>query len=67
MAANFNNRSCPLCSFQVTTTAVLLSHLRTVHSSDPNFTINFVVELMVVPLRRALVPCILTFIGIIHA
>ena len=28
---------CPLCSFEAPTIAIVLSHLRTVHSSDPNF------------------------------
>ena len=30
-------KMCPLCSFEAPTIAVVLSHLRTVHSSEPNF------------------------------
>ena len=30
---------CPLCSFEAPSVSIILSHLRTVHASDPNFSI----------------------------
>ena len=32
-----SEKLCPLCSFEAPTVAIILGHLRTVHSSDPHF------------------------------
>ena len=32
--------SCPLCTFIAISIPLILSHLRVVHSSDPNFRVN---------------------------
>lgn len=33
-------KQCPLCSFEAPSVPVILSHLRSVHSSDPHFNVT---------------------------
>ena len=42
MAVILDSKSCPirLCSFQAPSINIILHHLRTVHSSDPNFLVT---------------------------
>lgn len=35
-----SEKCCPLCTFEAPTVAIILSHLRTVHSSDPRFLVT---------------------------
>lgn len=31
------SKKCPMCTFKATSLSLVISHIRTVHSSDPNF------------------------------
>ena len=39
MASNRSVKKCPLCIFEALDVRLILSHLRLVHSSDPNFSV----------------------------
>jgi hypothetical protein len=37
MSSKISDKKCPMCSFNASTVKLVLSHLRSVHSSDPRF------------------------------
>ena len=39
MASNISGKNCSMCSFEAPTVRLVLSHLRSVHSSDPRFNV----------------------------